>query len=118
MLSLGSLHRVAHRLDGRIADRMSGNLKPGTGRANHQLPKLGRGRPPGSSTGSRCDPLGSAVDEHLDRAGPHQRAAETRLDPKARRGFEQLPGEKLVPPHTHPPRGAKLVISAPAIRKA
>src|SRR5260370_8810328 len=102
MLSPSSLHRIAHRLDGGIANRMCGDLKPRTSRANDQVAKLGRGRPPGSSTGSRCDAFGSAVHEHLDLSGPHERAPETGVDAKARRALEHLPPEKLADPHPHP----------------
>ncbi len=97
---------------------MRGDLQTGCGGADHQLAQLGRCRSPGSTARARGDPLGAAVDEDLDGAGPHQRAAETCANTQARGGLEQLPREKLVDPHTQPTGGGELLIRAHVIREA
>src|SRR2546425_1179856 len=56
--------------------------------------------------------LGASVDEPLDGAGPHHRAAEAGPNANACGRLEQLPGEELVDPHLEPAFARKPLVGA------
>src|SRR5207237_6425342 len=64
--------------------------------AGDELAQLLGRRAPYAAPRAYGDALGAAVDEDLDRPGPHHRAAETALHAEPRGRFQELPRKELV----------------------
>src|SRR5258706_11502172 len=116
--AFGRLEGVAHRLDRGVTDGMSGNLQTGTRSADHELAHLRRGRTPRSPAGANRDAFGSAVDEYLDRPGPHESAPEPRPNSNSRGRVQQLPGKELVDADSQPTVLRELLVCPQVVSKS
>ena len=76
------LDRVGHRLDRAVADGMRRHLQAGIRGSLHQRLELVGRRAPHAPADAHDHALRAAVDEHLDRTGAHDVAAEASMHAK------------------------------------
>ncbi len=112
------LNRVAHRLDRSVADRVRGDLQAGARGPRHELPQLVRRRAPHRRSAADRHPLRAAVDEHLDRTGPHDRASKAGAHAETRGGLEQLPRQELVDAHLQPSVLREALVAQQVVRES